>query len=77
MWMCKLWPLGGIVHGENLAAAIMMGASGVWMGTRFLLAKEATVASAFQEAVRTAGYDDTIRTVIYSVGSLIFLLHLV
>lgn len=68
---------GGIVHGENLAAAIMMGASGVWMGTRFLLAKEATVASAFQEAVRTAGYDDTIRTVIYSVGSLIFLLHLV
>lgn len=55
----------------------MMGASGVWMGTRFLLAKEATVASAFQEAVRTAGYDDTIRTVIYSVGSLIFLLHLV
>lgn len=68
---------GGIVHGENLAAAIMMGASGVWMGTRFLLAKEATVASAFQEAVRTAGYDDTIRTVIYSVESLIFLLCLV
>ncbi|QMW48311.1 hypothetical protein G4B11_011829 [Aspergillus flavus] len=43
---------GGIVHGENLAAAIIMGASGVWMGTRFLLAKEATVARAFQEAGR-------------------------
>ncbi|KAL2812332.1 2-nitropropane dioxygenase [Aspergillus granulosus] len=57
---------GGMVNGEGLAAAIMMGASGVWMGTRFLLAEEATVARAFQEAVQTAGYDDTIRTIIYS-----------
>jgi NAD(P)H-dependent flavin oxidoreductase YrpB (nitropropane dioxygenase family) len=61
---------GGMVDGEGLAAAIMMGASGVWMGTRFLLAEEATVARAFQEAVQSAGYDDTIRTIIYSVSLL-------
>ncbi|KAJ0423299.1 2-nitropropane dioxygenase [Aspergillus carlsbadensis] len=57
---------GGMVDGEGLAAAIMMGAGGVWMGTRFLLAEEATVARAFQEAVQSAGFDDTIRTIIYS-----------
>jgi NAD(P)H-dependent flavin oxidoreductase YrpB (nitropropane dioxygenase family) len=61
-----------MVDGEGLAAAIMMGASGVWMGTRFLLAEEATVARAFQEAVQSAGYDDTIRTIIYSVSLLFF-----
>lgn len=31
---------GGINDGRSVAAALMMGASGVWVGTRFIVAKE-------------------------------------
>ncbi|KYZ77804.1 2-nitropropane dioxygenase [Anaerosporomusa subterranea] len=34
---------GGIVDGRGMAAALLMGASGVQMGSRFLLAEECTV----------------------------------
>ncbi len=34
---------GGLVDGRGVAAALIMGASGVQMGTRFLLAKECTL----------------------------------
>ncbi|TGZ82577.1 NPD-domain-containing protein [Ascodesmis nigricans] len=58
---------GGIYNGKSLAAALMLGASGVWVGTRFILADEAGAPKAHQEAVRTAGFDDTIRTIIFTV----------
>lgn len=32
---------GGLFNGQSLAAALMLGASGVWIGTRFVLSKEA------------------------------------
>jgi len=57
---------GGIYSGKSLAAALMFGASGVWVGTRFILAEEAGAPKAHQEAVRTAGFDDTIRTIIFT-----------
>jgi len=57
---------GGIYNGKSLAAALMLGASGVWVGTRFILAEEAGAPKAHQEAVRTAGFDDTIRTIIFT-----------
>ena len=32
---------GGLFNGQSLAAAMMLGASGVWVGTRFVLSDEA------------------------------------
>lgn len=57
---------GGIYNGETLAAALMLGASAVWVGTRFVLSEEAGAPKAHQEAVRTAGFDDNVRTIIFT-----------
>ncbi|KAK7981853.1 2-nitropropane dioxygenase [Apiospora saccharicola] len=57
---------GGIHNGNMLAASLMMGASAVWVGTRFILADEAGAPESHKEAVRTASYNDTIRTLIFT-----------
>jgi NAD(P)H-dependent flavin oxidoreductase YrpB (nitropropane dioxygenase family) len=57
---------GGIYNGQTVAAALMLGASAVWVGTRFILTDEAGASKAHQEAVRTAGHDDNIRTIIFT-----------
>lgn len=57
---------GGIHNGELLAASLMMGAGAVWVGTRFVLSDEAGAPEAHKEAVRTAGFDDTIKTLIFT-----------
>jgi NAD(P)H-dependent flavin oxidoreductase YrpB (nitropropane dioxygenase family) len=58
---------GGISNGETVAAALMMGASAVWVGTRFILADESGASKVHQEEVLRAGFDDTVRTIIFSV----------
>ena len=57
---------GGIHNGQLLAASLMMGASAVWVGTRFVLTNEAGAPKDHKEAVRTAGFDDNIRTIIFT-----------
>jgi NAD(P)H-dependent flavin oxidoreductase YrpB (nitropropane dioxygenase family) len=57
---------GGIYSGQTVAAALMMGASAVWVGTRFILTDEAGAPKAHQEAVRTSGFDDNVRTIIFT-----------
>lgn len=57
---------GGLFNGQSLAASLMLGASGVWIGTRFVLSKEAGAPKAHKEAVRTAGFDDNVRTIIFT-----------
>ncbi|KAF8894401.1 2-nitropropane dioxygenase [Infundibulicybe gibba] len=57
---------GGIADGRGLAAALAYGASGVWVGTRFVASEEAGAPKKHKEMVLTAGYDDVIRTIIYS-----------
>ncbi|PGH18699.1 hypothetical protein AJ80_04352 [Polytolypa hystricis UAMH7299] len=57
---------GGIFNGQSVAAALMLGASAVWVGTRFILADEAGAPKAHQDAVRTAGFDDNVRTIIFT-----------
>lgn len=57
---------GGIFNGQSVAAALMLGASAVWVGTRFVLCDEAGAPKAHQDAVRTAGFDDNIRTIIFT-----------
>lgn len=57
---------GGIYDGRGLAMALTYGASAVWVGTRFVCAEEAGAPPAHQKSVLTAGYDDTVRTLIYT-----------
>ncbi|KAH3003690.1 hypothetical protein KXV73_001045 [Aspergillus fumigatus] len=57
---------GGLFNGNSLAAALMLGASAVWIGTRFILSDEAGAPVAHQEAVRTAGFEDNVRTIIFT-----------
>ena len=53
---------GGIADGRGLAAALMLGADGVLVGTRFWAATEALTPVAMTDrAVRASG-DDTVRT---------------
>jgi NAD(P)H-dependent flavin oxidoreductase YrpB (nitropropane dioxygenase family) len=60
---------GGLYNGNSVAAALMLGASAVWIGTRFILADEAGAPKAHQEAVRTAGFEDNVRTIIFTVST--------
>jgi len=57
---------GGVYRGSSIAAMLSYGATGVWVGTRFICAEEAGASKKHQEAVMTAGYSDTIRTTIYT-----------
>jgi len=57
---------GGIFDGRGLAAALCWGAQAVWVGTRFICAKEAGATPRHQKAVIDAGYHDTIRTIIFT-----------
>jgi nitronate monooxygenase len=53
---------GGIADGRGLAAALMLGADGVLMGTRFWAAREALVHEGHHAAILATGGDGTTRT---------------
>ncbi len=53
---------GGFADGRGLAAAIVMGASGIQMGTRFLLAEECSVHPNFKQKLIEAVDTDTVVT---------------
>ena len=57
---------GGIAHGSQIAAALMMGAQGVVIGTRFLATPEAQAAPEYKQAILKAREDSTIRTRAYT-----------
>lgn len=57
---------GGIGDGRGLAAALSYGAAGVWVGTRFVASEEAGAPLKHKDLVLQAGYDDVIRTLVYS-----------
>ena len=57
---------GGIADGRGIAAAFMLGACGVQMGTAFLSCPEANVSDAHLEAIRNARDDDTRLTKAFS-----------
>lgn len=57
---------GGIYDGRGLAAALALGAQGVWMGTRFIASEEAHAGDIYRQAIVEAKDDDTIRTRAYS-----------
>jgi nitronate monooxygenase len=55
---------GGIADGRGLAAALMLGADGVLVGSRFWASTEALVPPSFQAAALAADGDSTIRTTV-------------
>jgi nitronate monooxygenase len=58
---------GGIADGRGLAAALMLGAAGVLMGTRFYAAQEAAGQQAAKERIRNATGDDTLRSIVFDI----------
>ncbi len=57
---------GGIYDGRGLAAALSLGAVGVWMGTRFIASTEAHAAQSYKDTIVSASDVDTTRTRCYS-----------
>jgi enoyl-[acyl-carrier protein] reductase II len=51
---------GGIFDGRGLAAALMLGADGVWVGTRFIATPEARSAPGYKDALLGTGEDGTV-----------------
>lgn len=57
---------GAIADGRTIAAALSLGAVGVWVGTAFLLAEESGLPHAFQEQILKGSSDDFIVTRAYT-----------
>lgn len=57
---------GAIVDGRGLAASLALGASGVWMGTRFIASPEAHAGQVYHERLIEASDEDTRVTRSYS-----------
>jgi len=51
---------GGIFDGRGLAAALTLGAAGVWVGTRFIATPEARAAPGYKEALIRTAEDGTV-----------------
>ena len=77
--MPLLMAAGAIVEGRGVAAALVLGAAGVAMGTRFLASAEANIAAGYrdevvrasdggQNTVRTKTYDSLRGTTVWSQG---------
>ena len=59
---------GGIADGRGLAAALMLGADGVLIGSRFWASTQALVNPAFHNVALSADGDSTIRTTVVDVA---------
>ncbi|WP_338042514.1 NAD(P)H-dependent flavin oxidoreductase [Paenibacillus ginsengarvi] len=53
---------GGVMDGRGLAAALLLGAQGAQLGTRFLTAAESGAHAAYKEALLASAEDDTVVT---------------
>ena len=59
---------GGIGDGRGVAAALMLGAEGAWIGTRFVASYEGSIADWVKEQVVAAQTDDTVLTHAYDLA---------
>lgn len=57
---------GGIFDGRGLAAALALGAQGVWVGTRFVASFESKAGPRHLKALLEADSDQTVRTTIFT-----------
>jgi nitronate monooxygenase len=60
---------GGIADGRGLAAALMLGAAGVLMGTRFHAAEESLVAPEAKRRMVAGSGDDTVRSKVFDIAA--------
>ena len=58
---------GGISDGRGLAAALMLGADGVLLGTRLFASREALGADAYKQRILRATGDDTLQTRVFDI----------
>jgi NAD(P)H-dependent flavin oxidoreductase YrpB (nitropropane dioxygenase family) len=56
---------GGIADGRGLAAALMLGADGAWIGTRFVATREAAVADEYKQRIVDCDTSGTVLTHIF------------
>ena len=59
---------GGVANGRGVAAALMLGAQAVSMGTRFLCTPEASLAPDYKQRVVRARSEDTVHTLLFDAG---------
>ena len=64
---CRSRPPAGSRTGAGLAAALMLGADGVLVGTRFYATLEAAGHAAAKERVVAASGDETIRGIMFDI----------
>lgn len=57
---------GGIVDGRGLAAALTLGADGVWVGTRFIATPEARAVAGYKDRLLAGAEDGTVVTRAYT-----------
>ncbi|HYF98470.1 MAG TPA: nitronate monooxygenase [Candidatus Saccharimonadales bacterium] len=57
---------GGITDGRGLIAAFSLGADGILVGTRFLMAEESSIFQGYKERIITSDATDTIVTKVFS-----------
>lgn len=60
---------GGIADGRGIAAALMLGADAVWLGTRFIATIESGVSDAYRARVIAATADDTVLTDVFDIAA--------
>ena len=59
---------GGLANGADIATQLAGGASGVWMGTRFVCASEANAADVYKARIVASGAADTVVTSVFDQG---------
>lgn len=59
---------GGIANGRGMAAAMMLGASGVLMGTRFYASEECAGAAEAKAIICRASGDDAVRSIVFDIS---------
>lgn len=59
---------GGIADGRGLAAALALGADGVWLGTRFVAAEEAAAHQQYKRRVSESRAVDTVHSQLFDKG---------
>ncbi|RSM78701.1 nitronate monooxygenase [Kibdelosporangium aridum] len=59
---------GGIADGRGVAAVLALGADAAWIGTRFLLADEATTGPTYRDALINAAETDTAHGIVFDKG---------
>ncbi len=59
---------GGVADGRGLAAVLALGAQAAWVGTRFLLAREASVHAHWRGRIRDARETSTVHSTLFDRG---------